>query len=99
MASIISPKGHLVCLEFPSGKPLSESGPPWGLSPEVYEVLLSAPGENISYDGDGAVIFKVSPKPKDGALHRLSLIKPARTHRAGMDEDGTVTDFISVWSP
>lgn len=37
-------------------------------------------------------------RPKDAALHRLCLVKPGRTHEAGTGEDGSVRDFISVWS-
>ena len=98
MAQLVSPDGRLVCLEFPSGKPPSMPGPPWGLSPEIYEALLAAPGEDISYDADGAVVSTPSPKPSGRALHRLCLVKPLRTHKAGTAEDGTVSDFISVWS-
>ena len=98
MSQLLAPKGRLVCLEFPSGKALTDNGPPWGLNPEVYEALLAHPGEEISYNDDGTVVDPPSPKPQDGALHRLCLIKPTRTHPAGTREDGTVTDFISVWS-
>ena len=98
MADLVPPKGRLVCLEFPTGKRLSEPGPPWGLNPEVYEALLSAPGEEISYNTDGTVVHKPSSKPCQGELHRLSIIKPTRTHRAGTAEDGSVMDFISVWT-
>jgi hypothetical protein len=98
MCELVSPKGHLICLEFPSGKALSLEGPPWGLHPEVYEMLLAHPGEDLSYNDDGTVIQTTDDKPKDGALHRISLIKPVRTHKAGTNEDGTVKDFISVWS-
>lgn len=87
-----------MCLEFPSGKPLSEPGPPWGLNPEVYEALLTCPGEDVAYDDDGDVICTASAKPRDDALHRLSIIKPTRTHQVGTAEDGTVLDFISVWT-
>ncbi|UNI20756.1 Methyl halide transferase [Purpureocillium takamizusanense] len=98
MADLVHPKGRLVCLEFPTGKPLSEPGPPWGLNPEVYEALLSAPGEEVSYNTDGTVVHKPSSKPCQGELHRLSIIKPSRTHPAGTSEDGSVLDFISVWT-
>jgi hypothetical protein len=98
MAELLTPKGRLICLEFPSGKALSEGGPPWGLWPETYEALLAAPGDPISYNGDGTVVDTPSPKPRDDALHRLSLIKPTRTHQAGTNDDGSVRDFISVWS-
>lgn len=98
MSELVSHDGRLVCLEFPSGKPLSEQGPPWGLNPEVYEELLSHPGHEPSYNADGTVIETHDVKPTVGALHRISLIKPERTHKAGMNEDGSVRDFISVWS-
>ncbi|KAI9900407.1 hypothetical protein N3K66_004669 [Trichothecium roseum] len=83
IASLLAPHGRLVCLEFPSGKAPSEGGPPWGVSPELYEALLAAPGDEVAYG--------------DGGLHRLSLLKPPRTHRAGTDDDGSVRDFVSVW--
>ncbi|KAK2612387.1 hypothetical protein QQS21_001651 [Conoideocrella luteorostrata] len=98
MSQLVHHDGRLVCLEFPSGKPLSEQGPPWGLTPEVYEALLTAPGEAISYHSDGSVVETLPTKPDPNALHRLSIIKPARTHKAGTEEDGTVKDFISVWT-
>ncbi|KAL2204002.1 S-adenosyl-L-methionine-dependent methyltransferase [Sarocladium strictum] len=95
-----NPHSRLICLEFPIGKPLSESGPPWGLWPETYEALLSSPGEEIEYEDDGSGRPKeaAATRPKDEALHRLCLVKPNRTHSAGTAEDGHVKDFISVWS-
>ncbi|GAB0137936.1 hypothetical protein EsDP_00006187 [Epichloe bromicola] len=99
MTQLVHPSGHLICLEFPSGKPLSDGGPPWGLTPEVYEALLGAPGSPVAYDSDGGVVEAMPAKPDPNAMHRLSIVKPARTHKAGMDEDGTVRDFISVWAP
>ncbi|KAG6015193.1 hypothetical protein E4U41_004669, partial [Claviceps citrina] len=101
IAQLLRPHGHLICLEFPTGKPLSEGGPPWGLTPEVYEALLSAPGEQITYrdEGDGGVVEVPAPaSPHPRALHRLSIMKPVRTHGAGTNEDGTVRDLISVWT-
>ncbi|KAG6060826.1 hypothetical protein E4U17_003373 [Claviceps sp. LM77 group G4] len=100
MAELLHPSGRLVCLEFPSGKPLSLGGPPWGLTPEVYEALLGAPGSPITYQDDdsGRVLETVPAKPHPQALHRLSLIKPARTHESGEKEDVTVRHLISVWS-
>ena len=98
MSRLLAPKGRLVCLEFPSGKPITEGGPPWGLWPETYEALLSAPGEPLSYNDDGTPVDRASSKPAADAIHRLSLVKPTRTHAAGTNEDGTIRDFISVWS-
>ncbi|WDK20603.1 thiopurine S-methyltransferase [Colletotrichum graminicola] len=102
MAALLGPAGRLVCLEFPSGKPLSLPGPPWGLTPEVYLALLSRPGEPLEFSsstqaGHAADVVVVPPFRQDG-LRRLELVKPARTHRAGMNEDGTVRDWIHVWS-
>ncbi|GKT60673.1 thiol methyltransferase [Colletotrichum tofieldiae] len=101
MTALLAPHGRLVCLEFPSGKPLSLPGPPWGLTPEVYLALLSRPGEPLEFSsstqaGDDTDVVIVPPFREDG-LKRLELVKPARTHRAGMNEDGTVRDWIHVW--
>ncbi|KAH7148632.1 S-adenosyl-L-methionine-dependent methyltransferase [Dactylonectria macrodidyma] len=98
MSELLISDGRLVCLEFPTAKPMSEPGPPWGVSPELYEALLSAPGEDIAYHPDGTVDETPSPKPRSDDLHRLSLIKPLRTHADGIGKDGAVLDFISVWS-
>lgn len=98
MTQLLTPRGFLICLEYPSGKPLSERGPPWGLWPEVYEELLSAPGHTVEYNDDGTVVFRPCSKPSSDALHRICLVKPTRTHKAGTNDDGSVRDFISVWS-
>lgn len=98
MTDLLAHDGRLVCLEFPSGKPVTDPGPPWGVTPELYEVLLASPGDPVSYHKDGTVVDSASPKPCTEALHRISLTKPPRTHGAGTNEDGSVRDFISVWS-
>jgi hypothetical protein len=64
----------------------------------VYEALLGAPGDEVKYDDDGSLVETTAAKPDAHALHRLCIIKPLRTHRAGTNEDGTVRDFISVWT-
>ncbi|KOS21624.1 putative thiol methyltransferase 2 [Escovopsis weberi] len=98
MSRLLAPGGHLICLEYPVGKPISLQGPPWGLWPEVYEALLGAPGKDIRYNDDGTVASDSCPgAPHPEALHRICLVKPRRTHKAGTNEDGTVRDFISVW--
>ncbi|KAG5914103.1 hypothetical protein E4U53_004709, partial [Claviceps sorghi] len=97
ITQLLAPSGHLICLEFPSGKPLSEGGPPWGLTPEVYEALLSAPGTPVAYHDDtGRPVERVPAKPHPRALHRLSLIKPTRTHEGGEEVPGR--HMISVWT-
>jgi methyl halide transferase len=98
MSELLSQEGRLICLEFPSYKPLYTPGPPWGVRPETYLALLSHPGEEISYDADGHVIYDDKENPGNGALKRLELVIPKRTHTVGIDEKGHVTDFISVWS-
>ncbi|OAA42187.1 Thiopurine S-methyltransferase [Metarhizium rileyi] len=89
MAQLLRPSGRLVCLESPSRKPLSEQGAPWGLRPEIYEALLSAPGKDVAYNSDGSLVETTAAKPDANALHRLSIIRPQRTPG----------DFISVWAP
>ncbi|PHH69105.1 hypothetical protein CDD80_7013 [Ophiocordyceps camponoti-rufipedis] len=98
ITQLLMPGGRLVCLEYPSWKPMSEPGPPWGVSPELYEALLSAPGEAPAYGADGSVVADPIAQPCHDALHRLGIIKPTRTHDAGTGLDGSVLDFISVWS-
>ncbi|KAF4580378.1 hypothetical protein GQ602_007438 [Ophiocordyceps camponoti-floridani] len=98
ITQLMLPGGRLVCLEYPSWKPMSEPGPPWGVSPELYEALLSAPGEAPAYGADGSVVADPIAQPRHDALHRLAIIKPTRTHDAGTGPDGSVLDFISVWS-
>ncbi|OHE91993.1 thiopurine S-methyltransferase [Colletotrichum orchidophilum] len=99
-----SPGSRLICLEFPSGKPLSQPGPPWGLTPEIYLALLSHPGQPLEFSsstqaGDAADVVVVPPLSDNGnGLKRLELVKPARTHRSGMNADGSVRDWIHVWS-
>jgi methyl halide transferase len=98
IARLLSPEGRLICLEFPSYKPLSAPGPPWGVRPETYVALLSHPGKEVSYGDDSLPLPRKEPGVSDNGLKRLELIKPSRTHEAGYDEQGKVTDFISVWA-
>ncbi|KAK1469264.1 thiopurine S-methyltransferase [Colletotrichum melonis] len=110
ISSLLNPAtGRLICLEFPSGKPLSQPGPPWGLNPDIYLALLTRPGQPLEFSsstlaGDEADVVVVPPAAnEDGGegtagLKRLALVKPSRTHRAGMNEDGSVRDWIHVWS-
>ncbi|KAH7358099.1 thiopurine S-methyltransferase family protein [Plectosphaerella cucumerina] len=85
--------GRLVCLEFPSGKPPAELGPPWGLTSDIYIALLAQPGQDIPPDVDAS---SVSIDPAKG-LTRLERIKPVRTHKAGTNDDGSVRDWLHVW--
>lgn len=94
VSQLLEPRGRLICLEYPSGTGSGRCA----VSPEVYEALLSAPGEAPSYAPDGAVVSTACSRPRVDALHRLSIIKPTRTHAVGTAEDGSVLDFISVWA-
>lgn len=49
----------------------------------------------MALDKDG--VPQVPVEKSDAALERLELIKPARTHKAGTNEDGTVRDWLHVW--
>ncbi|KAI1495209.1 S-adenosyl-L-methionine-dependent methyltransferase [Biscogniauxia mediterranea] len=99
-SDLLASDGKLVCLEFPSEKSPSEPGPPWASPPRAYEAYLSAPGETVPTDEHGGVLMKeeeeVGPRQGNG-LRRLLHMKPRRTHSIGT-KDGTVQDWISVWS-
>ncbi|GKT49140.1 putative thioredoxin reductase [Colletotrichum spaethianum] len=91
MATLLSSRGRLICLETAVG-----------CNPEIYLALLSRPGDPVEFSsstqaGDDTDVVVVPSFNEDG-LKRLELVKPARTHRAGMNEDGTVRDWIHVWS-
>jgi methyl halide transferase len=73
-------------------------GPPWGVQPETYLALLTRPGTEIVYDDSGKVVLDEHISPWEGGLKRLALIKPRRTHQSGYEDDGQITDNISVWS-
>lgn len=48
MAELIAPQhGLLVCLEFPLYKPPETGGPPWGLTSQIYDELLSETFEKV----------------------------------------------------
>jgi SAM-dependent methyltransferase len=91
MARLLAPKGTLVCLEFPTYKEPSTGGPPFALPPEVYEIALPYPGEEIEYDGDGYVV-KAERQRSNSGLVRVAHWQPARTH-----EIGKGTDWVGLW--
>ncbi len=99
MPELLKPDGgRLVCLEWPLTKAPSTGGPPWGVTAEVYQAHLSYPGVELAYDDNSLVASSVptTPSPPD-ALQQLGRFKPTRTHKAGYDDHGNITDFISVW--
>jgi len=91
MADLLASKGNLVCLEFPTYKEPSTGGPPWTLTPEVYEMLLPTPGEEIKYNDEGYVV-KEERKLNSKGLTRVAHWQPDRTHEVGKG-----TDWIGVW--
>ncbi|KAI9881484.1 MAG: hypothetical protein M1830_000047 [Pleopsidium flavum] len=87
-----SPAGNLICLEFPTYKPPSTGGPPFGLTSKVYVEHLSHPGEDLPYDGEGNIKADILRRASKGGLERVAHWQPKRTH-----EIGKGTDWVSIW--
>ncbi len=102
MVQLLAPGGCLVCLEFPSAKPLSELGPPWGLNSDVYLAILARPGEDVEYDVDGSGRLAgegaANIARAENGLRRIELIVPTRTHLSGIAPSGAVLDRVSLWT-
>lgn len=108
MSQLLSPSGRLVCLEWPSTKPLQHAGPPWPLRPDIYLAHLLRPGDEVPYAADGQLLAggpagtgpasDAGGGGRGGGLRRLAHVKPRRTYKSGYDADGNVTDNISVWA-
>ena len=59
---------------------------------------LPRPGKELPYAEDGELLeSEIGEATKDG-LQRIEHFQPKRTHEIGYAEDGTVTDWVSVWS-
>lgn len=97
MATLLSPTGRLVILQFPNGKSLAQPGPPWGVNSSMYLALLTRPGEPVTCNADGEVPNAERLERTGAGLRRLALVVPERTHDIGLAEDGSVTDRVSVW--
>lgn len=98
MTDLLAPDGRLVCLQWPTGKPWSSGGPPWGVLPEHYVAQLALPGQQIDYDADGKIPEQAMPTTTEQAgLRRLELVVPTRTHQAGV-QNGTVYDRVAVFA-
>lgn len=98
MSDLLTEDGTLVCLEFPTNKPISTGGPPHAATSEFYLVHLIHPGKKVvDYDNDGRILFKEVGDLPEGSLKRLAYLTPARTHRSGKDEQGNIHDRVSVW--
>lgn len=93
-SELLADDGKLVCLEFPTAKPPSTGGPPFGLSPPLYVELFSQPGRDVQYDGDGYVVpqKQANDGSGQGALTRVEHWQPERTHAVGQG-----TDWVSIW--
>ena len=97
-SDILAEDGRLVCLEFPTYKASNLGGPPWSSPPEVYMAYLPRPGEQLIWDEESGVLMdKIGPASKNG-LQRIEHFKPKRTHEAGYDEQGNVTDWVGIWA-
>jgi len=59
---------------------------------------LPRPGKELPYAEDGDLLeLEIGEATKDG-LQRIDHFQPERTHEMGYAENGTITDWISVWS-
>jgi methyl halide transferase len=91
MSELLAPGGHLICLEFPLFKEPKIGGPPHGVTKELFDELLSRPGEEVAYDEHGYVKTS-SEGGRSNALAPVDRWKAERTHPAGAGKD-----HISVW--
>lgn len=92
MSELLSPTGHLVCLEFPLSKPPKSGGPPHGLTAGLYEELFNNPSREVRYNRDGYVNPDRSGDVAEDALQRIARWKAERTHAAGQG-----SDHVSIW--
>ncbi|BCS24557.1 putative thiol methyltransferase [Aspergillus puulaauensis] len=92
-----SPKGNLVCLEFPRHKDPLQHGPPYASPSEAYMEHLSHPGEKIAYDAKGYCKTNPLREPSQQGLERVAYWQPAKTHDFGTSEQGEVLDRVSIW--
>ena len=91
-----SSQANLICLEFPTDKPASSGGPPFGSPSKAYLMHLCQPGNEVPYQ-NGEPKFDANWESGPGALERVGYWHPADTHQVGKDETGNVKDYISVW--
>jgi methyl halide transferase len=92
MCELLAPGGTLICLEFPTYKEPATGGPPWGLTPETYEMLLPFPGEEPQYDDKEYVVKQEGRTANPKGLVRVAHWKAERTHPVGQG-----TDNVGVW--
>jgi hypothetical protein len=95
---LLAPEGRVVCVEFPTYKLPSTSGPPWALPPKIYIAHLARPGNELLYGEDGELLERQLSEPSKSGLQRIEHFQPKRTHQIGYNSGGKVTDWVSVWS-
>jgi len=95
MVELLAPTGVLICLEFPTHKPVASGGPPWSMPSLVYQELFKRPGEEIGYDETGKAVAS-DREENSKALVRVAYWRPVRTHPVGII-NGEVKDRVSVW--
>jgi len=95
---LLAQEGRLVCLEFPTHKPIDSGGPPWALPPRVYAAHLPRPGKVLPYGEDGDLVESEIGEPSSNGLKCVEHFKPRRTHEIGTLEDGSIADWIGVWT-
>ncbi|TKA68492.1 hypothetical protein B0A55_08793 [Friedmanniomyces simplex] len=92
MSELLSPTGHLICLEFPLGKEPKTGGPPHGVTAVLYEQLLDHPGREVKYNIGGYVCEDRSLDKSHDALVQVDRWRAERTHEAGQGRD-----HVSIW--
>lgn len=92
MSRLVGPTGKLICLEWPLGKDPKQGGPPFGVTPELFEGLLSRPGEQVKYDEAGVLVRDSSGSRSDVGLVKVDRFMPSRTH-----ESTKGNDHVSIW--
>jgi len=92
-----SPRGNLVCLEFPTTKDAAAGGPPFSSPSIAYMEHLSHPGEKVPYDAEGGVISNPLLEASPLGLERVAHFTPKDTHNIGKDEQGRVRDSVAIW--
>lgn len=90
MSKLLAPGGSLLCLAFPLEKSPKAGGPPHGLSSELYEQLLSQPGQEVEYGDDGHVKPVVPGEQEiddETGFVRVANIDASNPHEAGHGSD------------
>lgn len=64
----------------------------------MYLAHLSQPGKVLLYKDSGDLLEAEIGKPDQSGLQRIAHFHPASTHKAGYNADGTMNDWIGVWT-